>query len=158
MEMNGKITAGLSLVIIILMGISGCTSSRNSPSPVEFTLRFENIHERDVNGTMLYDILISVDEKDPEDHESLWMNIRVWIDIGQGIEISAYYYHPEKYDHVPRDEPQVFYEEITGYPDQIDMMDAFTLTGLDESYENGLFMVFYGGHDAGTLRLPADFS
>ena len=125
---------------------------------MEFTLRFENIQSREVEGATLYDILVSVDEKDPEDHESLWMNIKVWIDIGQGISISAYHYNPERYDYVPRNEPLIFYEELTGYPDQVDIMDSFTLTGLDESYENGLFMVFYGGHEAGTLRLPEDFS
>lgn len=158
MILNGKATAVLTVIIIFSILIAGCGKKPGEKSPVDFTLRFENINSRDVNGTMLYDIMISIDEMDPVDYEPLWMNIKVWIDIGQGILISAYSYKPERYDYIPRNEPLIFREDLTGETDKVDIMDGFMLTGLDETYENGLFMVFYGGHEAGTLRLPEEFS
>ena len=158
MQLNGKATAVFVLIIVFSTVIAGCGKKPDEKSPVDFTLRFENINSRDVNGTTMYDIMISVDEMDPEDFEPLWMNIKVWIDIGQDIAISAYRYEPQTYDYIPRNEPLIFREDLTGETDKLDVLDSFMLTGLDESYENGLFMVFYGGHEAGTLRLPEDFS
>jgi hypothetical protein len=145
----------------IAVMVAGCITigtPEEEKSPVNFTLRFENINSRDVDGTTYYDILISVDRINPISYESLWMNIKVWMEDGDGHSPTSDEYIPEKYDYAPRNEPTIFYEEVTGFPDQINEMDAFTLTGLDESYEDGQFFVYYGGHDAGSIRLPEDFS
>jgi len=142
---------------------SGCLfpeTKEENPSPVFLRLKFENINSREVDGIILFDIMISIDNIVPLDFEPLWMNIKVWVDNEDGRSPTLYRYIPDKYDYVPRNEPLVFYEELTGLPDQIDIADAFTLTGLDESYENGQFMIYYGGNynTAGNLTLPVDFS
>jgi hypothetical protein len=146
------------LFIFLVMAFSGCMGNDpDEKSPVEFILRFENIKNRVVENSTLWDVIISVDSYNSDDYFPLWMNIKVWIEKEDGSESHHYKYKPEKYDYIPTNYPLVFYEDLTGHPDQVDEMDAFSLTGLDESFENAILHVYYGGKDAGSIRLPEDF-
>lgn len=150
------------LIMISVIFIAGCTSKDDQDHhPVLFNLRIEKIESRNISdSTVVWDAYISIDEIIYPDNEYPWdtITIKIWqtrnqYEVHSGV-------HPEKFPYGEDlgDDYHVWYEELTGHPDNMDEIDMIVITGMTEEYEGYFVKIYYRRNIAGSIQLDSDFT
>jgi hypothetical protein len=148
-------------ILVSVMFIAGCTDQDDEDNfPTIFLMRIEKIEARNLSdSTTVWDAYISIDEILTPDKEYPWDTITIKILDSRKRETIQSGVYPEKYPYGEDlgDEYQVWYEELTGHPDNVDFGDLIVTTGLTEDYENAYVGIYYRKNIAGSVQLDSDF-
>jgi len=151
----------LVLIVVICLAafIPGCYKPRTPDYEYcEFTLVMDKVEPRTTDGNeTVWDVFFTIDAIDPVDYQPEWTKIEIL--VSRGGEWGGHIGRKEvqKFNFTPGDEPEVWYEDLTGMPTIAEILDSFIITGLSASFEGGGFNVYYDESLAGEFDLPDEF-
>ncbi|MGA1819468.1 MAG: hypothetical protein ACMUHU_00515 [Thermoplasmatota archaeon] len=125
----------------------------------EFILVMDKVDSRTTAGNeTVWDAYFTIDAIEPADYQPEWTKIE--IQVFRGGEWGGHIGIKEvkKFNFTPGDEPEVWYEDLTGQPAIAEVLDSFIITGMSESFEGGRFIVYYDESKACEFGLPVDLT
>ena len=149
----------LLLVIFLAVLIPGCYKPDTPDYEYcEFILVIDKVEPRTTAGNdTVWDAYFTIDAIEPADYQTEWTKIE--IQVVRGGEWGGHIGTREvkKFNYTPGDEPEVWYEDLTGQQDIAEILDSFIITGLSTSFEGGRFIVYYDESKACEFDLPDEF-
>jgi hypothetical protein len=145
------------------MFIAGCTKRSHEDEfmhPTIFDLTVDKIESRTISdNSTVWDAYITIDDIRTTDEEYPWIyiSIKIW-DEEKEIQLRSTA-DPKKfiYGADMGEEYDVWYEELSGLPNNIDVMDMIVVSGMTKELENAFVSIYYRSDIAGSIQLDSDF-